>query len=225
MLHKKQTPVLLMDKRGAYTTVQERAFLQFIRNLEHTPALAHHPTCRHYSHHLIWIGKLPLCLGCTMMSCGVVSGILLLPHLSLLTSLPFQYLLTVGVLLYLPAIYQVWIQHKAYKLIARLLLGISVVLLIYAGLWLTPWSLVGWTLKLGFLISFTIVWKLTLKFRAQRSSSPCHYCPDGRFPVCSYTAPRIPRLADKYFAQSIGNHSEADNFVRALQAFCLTRNS
>jgi len=225
MLHKKQAPVLLMDKERSYMAVQERAFLEFIRALEWTPALAHHPACRHYSHHLIWIGKLPLCLGCTMMACGAISGLFLLPHLSILINSPFHYLLAVGVLLYLPAICQIWIQRKTYKLIARFLLGISVVFLMYAGLWLTSWSLIGWTLRSGFLIIFIIVWKLTLKLRAQRSSSPCHHCPDGRFPICSYTRSRIPKLADKYFAQSTGNHPEADEFVRALQAISPTRNS
>jgi len=184
-----------------------------------------HSACNHHNHHLIRIGKLPLCLGCTMMTCGIISGMFLLPHLSVLINSPFQYLLAVGVSLYLPAICQIWIQHKSYKLIARFLLGISVIFLMYAGLWLAPWSFVGWILRLGFLSTFIIVWKLTLRLRAQRSRSPCHHCPDGRFPICSYTASRIPELADKYFAQSTGNHPEADEFVRALQAIRPTRSS
>lgn len=212
--------------RGSVPTpasLQNPAFLQFLNYLGMVPFLAHHPACRYYHNHIIWIGKLPLCLGCSMMACGMASGIWLLPHLGFVTALPFFALLCIGVLLYIPAIFQVWIQFKPYKILARFFLGISVVFLFYAGIWLTPWSLVGWILKVGFLAVFYTVWNLTLAIRSQYSTSPCQHCPEGRFPVCSYTIPRIPRLANRYFSESDGSNPDADEFVRALQSVYSTK--
>jgi hypothetical protein len=222
--HRKRRSASRMHHHLESEVTQDRAFLEFTRKLEWIPSLAHHPTCHHHAHHLIWVGRLPLCLGCTMMTSGIIAGILLLFQLDILTTLPFQYLLSIGVLLYFPAIAQIWIQRKPYKLIARFLLGISVVFLMYAGLWLIPWSVVGWGMRLGFLIIFRTVWKLTLKLRSRNSRSPCNHCPDGRFPVCAYTAPRIPKLAEQYFAQSRHCNPEADEFVRALQTVHTNQN-
>lgn len=199
-------------------SLQNPAFLQFLNHLGMVPILAHHPACKYYHNHIIWIGKLPLCLGCSMMACGMASGIWLLPHLGFVTTIPFFALLCLGVLLYIPAIFQVWIQFKPYKILARFLLGISVIFLFYAGLWLTPWSLAGWIFKVGFLAVFYTVWNLTLAIRSQYSTSPCQHCPEGRFPVCSYTIPRIPRLANRYLSESDGSSPDADEFVRALQS-------
>ncbi len=65
---------------------------------------------------------------------------------------------------------------------------------------------------------FYTVWNLTLAIRSQYSTSPCQHCPEGRFPVCSYTIPRIPRLANRYLSESDGSNPDADEFVRALQS-------
>jgi len=199
------------------TPLSSQEFRQFMARLEMKPLLAHHPSCHYYNHHLIWIGKLPLCLGCSMMTCGMVSGLLWLPHLELLTTQPFYVLLALGIFLYIPALLQIWIQVKAYKVLARYLLGVSVTVLIYAGLWMTPFTVWGWILKIGFVIGFILVWNLTLKVRSHYSKSPCQNCPEGRFPLCSYTMKRIPPLANRYFAQADGTDPEADEFVRALQ--------
>ncbi|MGB3691845.1 MAG: hypothetical protein WA865_18045 [Spirulinaceae cyanobacterium] len=159
-----------------------------------------------------------------MMACGIIAGSLLILHLGFLTSLPFQVLLFLGVVLYIPAILQIWIQVKFYKILSRFLLGVAVVFLFYAGLWLTPLSFLGWILRAGFLACFGIVWNLTLKIRSIYSVSPCQHCPSGRFPICSYTIPRIPRLATKYFAESEGNDPVNDDFVRALQSVYTEQN-
>lgn len=143
---------------------------------------------------------------------------MLIPHLGVLKTLPFFVLLSLGVLLYVPAVLQIWIQKKTYKILARFCLGISVVFLCYAGLWLTPNSTIGWVLKFGFITVFYGVWHLTLTVRSQYSKSPCTRCPEGRFPLCSYTTHRIPKLAPQYFSESDGNNQEADEFVTALQS-------
>lgn len=194
------------------------AFSKFINKLGETPLLAHHPTCRYYHNHIIWVGRTPFCLGCSMMSCGIITGLLLIPYLGFFSNLPFVVLLAVGVMLYIPAIIQVWIQKKKYKIAARFSLGISVVFLCYAGLWLTPNSITGWVLKIGFITVFYAVWRLTLAVRSQYSKSPCKNCPEGRFPICSYTTQRIPKLAERYFLESDRCNLEADEFVAALQS-------
>jgi hypothetical protein len=151
-----------------------------------------------------------------MITCGLTVGIALLPYLRIITHLPYYVLLTLGVILYIPAILQIWIQKKPYKMFARFLLGIAIAFLAYAGLWLTPFSALGAILRIGFLTFFILVWRLTLKVRSTYSKSPCQNCPDGRFPVCNYTMHRVPKLARKYFAQSDGSDPEADEFVKAL---------
>jgi hypothetical protein len=216
--HKNASPSFAGDGFRTPDSLQNPAFLEFLDRLGMVPLFAHHPACKYYHNHIIWIGKVPLCLGCSMMACGIASGIWLLPHLGFMRVLPFSALLCLGVLLYIPAVFQVWIQFKPYKILARFLLGISVVFLGYAGTWLTPWSLGGWILKVGFLAVFYTVWNLTLAIRSQYSTSPCQHCPEGRFPVCSYTIPRIPRLANKYLSESDGTNPDADEFVIALQS-------
>ncbi len=201
-----------------YGHLETPAFVKFINNLGRIPLLAHHPACKYYHNHIIWIGNLPLCLGCSMMSCGIITGFLLIPHLGVLKTLPFFILLSLGVLLYVPAVLQIWIQKKLYKIIARFCLGVSVVFLCYAGLWLTPNSTIGWILKFGFIAIFYMVWNLTLRVRSQYSKSPCKNCPEGRFPLCSYTTHRIPKLAKQYFSESERTNPEADDFVIALQS-------
>lgn len=191
--------------------------MEFINNLGQIPATAHHPACRHHHRHLIWLGNTPLCLGCSMMTCGAIAGIFLLYQLGTLTTQPYYIMLTLGVLLYIPAILQIFIRKKTYKIAARFSLGISVVFLFYGGLWLTPWSWLGIVLRIGFLSIFTLVWKLTLKIRSKYAVSPCQRCPEGMFPICEYTTPRIPSLVEKYFASDEGHNPEADDFVLALQ--------
>lgn len=223
--HRKTSPASLLGSNDSSGGLKSKPFVEFINRLGMVPVLAHHPACQYYDNHIIRLWNLPLCLGCSMMTCGIVAVILLLPHLRILTALPFSVLLFLGVLLYIPAVLQIWIQVKAYKILARFSLGVSVVLLFYAGLWLTPWSLEGWVLKVGFLAVFYTVWNLTLEIRSQSSTSPCQNCPEGRFPVCSYTIPRIPRLANKYFSESDGSDPEGDEFVRALESVYSTEST
>jgi hypothetical protein len=90
------------------------------------------------------------------MGSGMIVATLLIPSVIILKNLPFFVLLYLGVLLYIPAVLQIWIQQKTYKILARFSLGIAVIFLCYAGLWLTPNSTVGWILKLGFITIFIL---------------------------------------------------------------------
>lgn len=199
-------------------SLETPAFSKFISDLGRIPSLAHHPACKYHHNHVIWIGRFPFCLGCLMMSCGMIAGMVLIPRLISFTDLPFSVLIVLGVLLYFPAIIQIWVQKKLYKIIARVCLGVSVILLCYSGLWLTPNSTIGWFFKFGFIIVFSVVWNLTLRLRSRYSKTPCKNCPEGRFPLCAYTTHRIPKLARNYFLESDKTNPEADEFIAALQS-------
>jgi hypothetical protein len=215
-LHKKTQAVRMLGI-GSLGSVTNQSLIEFLTEIQRLPILAHHPACKYYHNHLVWLGNIPLCLGCSMMACGILAGVLLL-QIPLLSAYPFYYLLILGVLLYIPAVLQIWIQIKSYKLLARFSLGIAVAFLFYAGCWLTPWSWIGLILRVGFLVIFGLVWNITLKLRSQESKSPCNRCPEGQFPICAYTKTRIQRQAIKYFAKSNGSDPATDNVIRAFQS-------
>src|SRR4051794_10177849 len=50
----------------------------FIRQLFRVPRLAHHPTCKCFDNHLIRLGSIALCLGCTCMAMGAITGLAVL---------------------------------------------------------------------------------------------------------------------------------------------------
>ncbi|WP_016950811.1 hypothetical protein [Anabaena sp. PCC 7108] len=216
-IHRKPEPVTLLGIGSLSNGTSNKKVIKFLSELQRIPYFAHHPSCKYYHNHLIWLGKVPLCMGCTMMSLGVIIGSLLIPTFKL-SQLPFEYVLIIGVLLYIPAVIQTKVQIRSYKLLSRTLLGISVVFLIYAGLWLTPWSLIGVILRIGFVGIFLAVWQITLRLRVQRAKSPCDRCPQGRFPICGYTSGRIHKLSEKYLQTSDHDNHEMDEIIKAFQS-------
>lgn len=215
-IHKKPEPVTLLGIGSLASKTTNKSVIQFLSELQKLSPFAHHPSCKYYYNHLIWFGKTPLCMGCTMMSLGMLIGLLLVQLLNLST-LPFEYLLIAGIFLYIPAVIQTKVQIRSFKLTARTLLGISVIFLAYAGLWLTPWSFVGIILRVGFLGVFLAVWQITLRLREQYAKSPCDRCPEGRFPICSYTNNRIQKLSELHFKTSDNNNPEMDSIVEAFK--------
>jgi hypothetical protein len=134
-----------------------------------------------------------------------------------LSTLPFEYLLIAGIFLYIPAVIQTKVQIRSFKLTARTSLGISVIFLAYTGLLLTPWSFAEIILRFGFLGVFLAVLQITLRLREHYSKSPCDRCPEGRFPICSYTNNHIQRLSDLHFQNSESNNPEMDSIVEAFK--------
>lgn len=216
-IHRKSKPVTLLEIGSSGNKTTKKNVTRFLSDLQKLQPLAHHPSCKYHRNHLVWLGKVPLCMGCTMMSLGAVIGLMLIPVFDLST-IPFENLLIIGVLLYIPAIIQIKVQVRSYKLLARTLLGISVIFLVYAGLWLTPWSLVGIILRFGFAGVFLTVWMLTLRLRAKLTDSPCDNCPEGRFPICSYTNSRMQKLSELHFQTSGNNDPEMDRIIQAFQS-------
>jgi uncharacterized membrane protein len=216
-IHQKPEPVTLLDIGSSGNKITNKNVIRFLSELQKLRPFAHHPSCNYYRNHLIWFGKVPLCMGCTMMSLGVVIGLLLISTFNL-SVIPLEYLLIIGILLYIPAIIQTKIQVKSYKLLARTSLGISVIFLVYAGLWLPPLSLLGIVLRFGFIGIFLAVGKLTLRLRAKLALSPCDNCPEGRFPVCSYTNSRMQKLSKLHFQTSGDNDPDMDGIIQAFQS-------
>jgi uncharacterized membrane protein len=216
-IHQKPESVTLLDIGSSGSKTSNKNVIRFLSELQKLQPFAHHPSCNYYRNHLIWFGKVPVCMGCAMMSLGAVIGLLLIPTFNL-SAIPLEYLLIIGILLYIPAIIQTKIQVRSYKLLARTSLGISVIFLLYAGLWLPPWSFLGMVLRFGFIGVFLAVWKLTLRLRAKLALSPCDNCPEGRFPVCSYTNSRMKKLSELHFQTSGNNDPEIDTIIQAFQS-------
>src|SRR5437899_7388442 len=88
----------------------------FIRQLFCLPRLAHHPTCRCFDNHLIRLGSIALCLGCTCMALGAGTGLALLGWLCWQHWADVQVIgtwgfLGIGVGLYAPDLVQPFAQH------------------------------------------------------------------------------------------------------------------
>src|SRR5207248_10536129 len=101
----------------------------FIRQLFRVPRLAHHPICRCFDNHLIRLGSLALCLGCTCMALGASTGLTLLGWLCSQYWADVQAIggwgfIAIGVGLYAPALVQPFAQHKPFKMVSRFLLGV-----------------------------------------------------------------------------------------------------
>jgi len=98
--------------------------------------LAHHPDCGRHDHHLVRPFGVPLCLGCVGMYSGIVLGgaalLLFRPEWGAWST----YALALAV--FAPTFGQPFIQVRAYKLPARVLLGL--------GFALTAWAVLTPTL-------------------------------------------------------------------------------
>ncbi len=154
---------------------------------------AHHPHCERYNNHLIWFCGNPLCLGCCCLYSGLAAGLLgtLFTHwhcsdivIWFAAHLPFA----------LPTVLQPWIQHKAFKIVARFLLGIGMSSAIIKGLFFVhpPFSRIY--LYSFLLFSLITGYKVLAYLRQRFTHDPCQDCPLGAYPTCEWNMPRL--LAD-----------------------------
>jgi hypothetical protein len=157
----------------------------FVAELVRTPRLAHHPTCSCYDHHLLRIGRLSLCLGCTCLTLGFLTATAVaLNDLAFLQRVGPWRLIGLGMALYLPALVQPFWQRKAFKVVSRFLLGGAIACLAFASLFLLPWDPTGWLLRAIFVVVFALVWKATQRLRRRYTPNPCERCPHGSWPFC-----------------------------------------
>jgi hypothetical protein len=150
---------------------------------------AHHPHCSRHISHLIWVGRRPLCLGCTCMATGAAIGTILLIGTPIGTR-PYPEWLLFHAALVSPTALQPWVQRKLFKICARMAVGIA------SATWLlgaaasfandqSVWHFIG---SVAF---YTIVAKVLLALRERRPSNPCQNCPEGAYPTCTWNLPRL----------------------------------
>jgi hypothetical protein len=154
------------------------------------PPFAHHPAGACYDNHVLRIGRLILCLGCTSMVAGMLMGSTALSSVAMyderVGALPWPWFMSIGTVLYLPTLIQPFLQRKPFKILSRTLLGCAVIVLFFGGLIMTPWSFAGAVLRSAFAFTFVLVAWATLHFRRRFTQSPDASCRFGRFPVCAF---------------------------------------
>ncbi len=193
----------------------------FVQQLLHVPRLAHHPTCRCFDNHLIRLGSIALCLGCTCMAFGVGTclttlGWLCWQHWQNLQMIGTSGFIVIGVVLYAPALIQPFVQRKMFKMVSRFLLGVAVPCLWFGAMVLLPWDGWGFLLRGIFVIIFWQTYHATQRVRDRFTSNPCDACPDGVFPFCKDNHERLVALFRELQARARPDDQEFVDFAAAL---------
>lgn len=170
---------------------------------------AHHPHCKRYGHHLIWIKGHPLCLGCTSVYTGIIIGI----PVAMTTNWSL-FSLTGWILFHLillvPTVSQPAIQKKPYKIISRFLLGVCVAIYWLSGFFFFhPPSMNAWLFRFLVVIAFIIGFKLLFQYRNRLLDNPCNKCPLGEYPTCDWNLPRL--LAENEELKDLGIIIQSQN--------------
>ena len=162
----------------AEDVVSPLAFARFRR-------FAHHPTCYRHDHHLVRVLGLELCLGCTGLSLGILTGFGIYFATDFFTSFQLFSIWIVGIILYLPTLAQPKVQFWSFKLISRILLGIAIFMMLFSLVlkidWFSP-KQIGIAI-IGLAI-FEITRRFTLRYRHSNKDDPCRDCPHGVHPFC-----------------------------------------
>lgn len=165
---------------------------------------AHHPHCDRYHNHLLWIAGHPFCLGCVCMYTGIIVG-LPLTFMIEWSEVSFVNWILFNCLLLIPTILQTRIQIKSYKIVSRLLLGISISMYFISGLFFIELPIDPLLFRCLIISAFIIVYRLLKKIRSLYSRLPCDDCPLGYFPTCEWNLPRL-----------LAENSNDDVLVQAL---------
>lgn len=173
----------------------EKGDIEAVTKLLKIPQLAHHPTCNFYRNHLLYLFGKPFCLGCFCMSCGIFITTILFVLFNLYQYHPTN-LFILGILIYIPTVFQVKYQKYFFKAFARFLLGGSVVLCLTSIFLLRNWFSFEIIYSLGYLTLFIIIYKTTQKFRAKNIDNPCKGCVKGHFPFCSWKVNEMKYLLE-----------------------------
>lgn len=208
---------------------------RFMREVFSVSRFAHHPGCKCFDAHVLRFKALTLCLGCTCLAVGAAIGTTTAWAMYLAQAMPFGWLGTIvfvisGVALYLPTLLQPFHQHKPFKVLARTLLGVAIVLLWVGGFVLAPMDFLGVAARLAFMLVFIAVYRATLRQRAKYTPDPCRQCEPATFPFCKDNQPRIDALVAELrkvaapeetaflaFAAALAGEASPHDIVEVLQ--------
>ena len=109
-----------------------------------------------------------------------------------------------GTALYTPTLVQINIKRKPFKIFARLLLGVSIVLLWFGAIIMMPTTTIGIALRCIFVSVFLAVATVTLRIRHRHSSCEWSKCASGGFPFCNDNLKRMSPVLDRYQKASCG---------------------
>jgi hypothetical protein len=193
----------------------------FMGRLFSTPRLAHHPHCRCFDNHVLRLGPLVLCLGCTCVACGACAAACVLLWLcaekwSLVEEVGTIGFLACGVALFAPTLIQPFFQWKPFKMTARGMLGASIMLLWFGAIVLLPVSLAGFALRFVFVFIFVIVFRLTQWQRLRYASNPCSRCEGMVYPFCSDNRSRLGPLVAQLESKARPEDAPFVAFARAI---------
>lgn len=169
---------------------ERAAVLALFDRLVRLPTFAHHPACRYWSNHLLYVGRHPLCLGCTCMFAGIVAGVALILSGVYEALTPSQAFM-LGFMAYVPTLVQVRYQRYWFKVVYRFSLGNGIVLAVWAALFGAPWLSWGAVVNVLYLLTVATLYVGTVRWRAKHLDVPCRRCPEGRFPFCSWRQPEL----------------------------------
>ena len=205
------------DEAGFLTSGDAKWFFDRLNN---TSKLSHHPICSCYDHHLIRIGRLNLCLGCTALTSGVFFSILAVVGLYAADMIPASCLdplivLFAGCCCYLPTLAQPFLQTKTFKLFSRAMLGCGITLMWIAIIFLIPWVATGLILKVICCAIFVLVFKTTLRYRNKFTPDPAKTCDKGCYPLCSGNKVHHRRIL-KELERRVGTHAQLYQYAAQL---------
>jgi len=185
------------------------------------PRFAHHPDCSCFDAHVLRIGQLVLCLGCTCLAAGALSATVILFLLFLSHGIPSGWHGTIayavmGICFYAPTLIQPFCQRKPFKIMSRFLLGAATAVLSVAGLVLPPLDAIGFAARVAFVVIFRLVYMATLRQRAQWTPDPCSRCGNSVYPFCQDNRPRVISLVSELRQQAGPEDAAFVAFAAAL---------
>ncbi|MFA5771974.1 MAG: hypothetical protein WC974_04505 [Thermoplasmata archaeon] len=125
---------------------------------------------------------------------GASIGIIAVFFLSMFTNLTGPQMYLFGIITYLPTIIQFKIQHKAFKVLSRTMLGASIALMWISLLFKYDWGAYEIAWKIFCVTVFFLVFRLTLTRRTGFQDDPCSTCDKGNYPFCTHKLPDIKRM-------------------------------
>ena len=211
---------LKLDSIGSANYLSSPLSSWFFSEVQRQPKYAHHSLCSCFDNHLIRIGGYPFCLGCFCLAFGaficfstlVFLNIMDFVHPFLLSCLITE---SFGLVLFIPTLFQPFLQIKVFKIFSRTSLGAAIVMLCYGGIFLLPFSPFGFFLRFIFAVTFVTVFKFSMFYRKKFSNDPAQGCNKGCYPFCSGNIVNLKRVQKELIERADPNDPLLD-FVKKL---------